>query len=196
MLAMGETRDDGSPIVFVEFTAGSWGGNPCSDGHDGTSPFGGNVSNVPAEMLELRQPMRVEGYGLVADTGGPGRHRGGMSVYRDLRFLGEEGMLQVRSDRRLFPPYGLAGGRPGSPSLNLLNADTDQAEVLPSKVTRPIRRGDVLRHITAGGGGHGEPGQREPESVLRDFLDEKISRDHALEHYGVSIDAENRIARA
>lgn len=189
MIAMGGTNDDGTSIVFVEFVAGSWGGGPGWDGLDGISPFGGNVSNVPVEMLELQQPLRVEGYGFVPNTGGPGAHRGGLSVFRELRFLGEEGVLQVRSDRRLFPPYGLAGGGSGSPSASVLNPASD-GEVLPSKITRPIRKGDLLRHVTAGGGGFGDPSSRNPRAVLYDVVTGKIDAAHALEAYGVAVDVD------
>jgi N-methylhydantoinase B len=102
--------------------------------------------------------------------------------------------LQVRSDRRRFPPYGLAGGRPGSPSQNVLNPGP-RAELLPTKFTRPVARGDLFRHVTAGGGGFGDPALREPERVLADVLDEKIDAAHALEAYGVVVDLEPRIAR-
>jgi N-methylhydantoinase B len=186
MLGVGGTNADGSPIVFVEFIAGSWGAGPWGDGVDGTSPFGGNVSNVPAEILELQQPLRVEEYGYLPNSGGPGRLRGGLSIVRQLRFLGQSGVLQVRSDRRRFPPYGLAGGASGAPSLNVLNPG-DGEQLLPSKFTREIVRGDVLRHVTAGGGGFGDALERDPAAVLEDVLDGKIDAEHALEHYGVSV---------
>jgi N-methylhydantoinase B len=186
MLALGGTHRDGSPIVFVEFVAGSWGAGPWGDGIDGTSPFGGNVSNVPAEILELQQPLLVEEYGFVPNSGGPGRFRGGLSVVRQLRFLGQAGVLQVRADRRRFPPYGLAGGGSGAPSLNLLNPG-EHERVLPSKFTREIVHGDVLRHVTAGGGGFGDPHERDPAAVLADVLDGKVDAEHALERYGVSV---------
>lgn len=186
MLGLGGTNADGSPIVSVEFIAGSWGAGPWGDGVDGTSPFGGNVSNVPVEILELQQPLMVEEYGFVPNTGGPGRFRGGLSIVRQLRFLGESGVLQVRSDRRRFPPYGLAGGEAGAPSLNILNPGEGE-ELLPAKFTREIAHGDVLRHVTAGGGGFGDPLERDPEAVLEDVLDGKIDARHALERFGVSV---------
>ena len=186
MLSVGGTNADGSPIVFVEFIAGSWGAGPWGDGVDGTSPFGGNVSNVPVEILELQQPLLVEEYGFLPNSGGPGRFRGGLSLVRQLRFLGDSGVLQVRSDRRRFPPYGLAGGGSGAPSLNVLNPG-EREEVLPSKFTRAIVHGDVLRHVTAGGGGFGDALERDPAAVLEDVLDGKVDAEHALEHYGVSV---------
>jgi N-methylhydantoinase B len=184
MISFGSRGPDGGSGVYVEFVSGSWGAGPHGDGLDGTSPLGGNCSNVPVEMLELHHPIRVERYGFVPSTGGPGRYRGGLSIERELRFLGERGMLQVRSDRRRFPPYGLAGGLPGAPSENVLNPGTPDEEALPSKFSRPIQRGDVFRHVTAGGGGYGDRSERDPERVRADLDDEKIDAAHARDAYG------------
>lgn len=188
MISFGSRRPGGDSGVFVEFVSGSWGGGPHGDGLDATSPLGGNCSNVPVEMLELRHPIRVESYGFVPSTGGPGASRGGLSIVRELRFLGEHGTLQVRSDRRLHPPYGLSGGKPGAPSHNVLNPGRADEELLPTKFSRPIAKGDLFRHVTAGGGGFGDPREREPERVLADLLDEKIDAAHAREAYGVDAD--------
>lgn len=183
MLGIAETTSGRQSTVYVEFIAGGWGGWSGGDGLDGASPLGGNVSNVPVEMIELHHPVRVEEYALVPNTGGPGRHRGGLSVMRAMRFLGSHGTVQIRSDRRRFPPYGLDGGEPGAPSLNTLETADGEHE-LPTKFIRPIAHGDVIRHITAGGGGFGPPDQRDPRQIERDILDGKIDREHAARHYG------------
>jgi N-methylhydantoinase B len=174
----------GTPSVYVEFISGSWGGSPGADGVDGISPLGGNVSNVPVEVIELRHPIRVERYGFVAGSGGAGRHRGGLAIEREMRFLGRRGMLQIRSDRRAFPPYGLAGGQPGAPSSNVLNPGSERAEVLPTKFTRPIEHGDVIRHVTAGGGGFGPPGDRAPDALRGDVASGKASDEQARTAHG------------
>ncbi len=186
MLSLSEapSQPGGRSSVFVEFIAGSWGGTARGDGLDSTSPLGGNVSNVPVETIELHHPIRVERYGFVADTGGAGRHRGGLAIERQMRFLGEHGMLQIRSDRRAFPPYGLDGGVPGSPSSNVLNPDGPAPETLPTKFSRPVERGDVIRHVTAGGGGFGPAAERDPQRVRDDLRDGKVSADHARTAYG------------
>jgi N-methylhydantoinase B len=170
--------------VYVEFTSGSRGGAPYGDGIDGTSPLGGNTSNVPIEMIELNHPIRVERYGFVPDTGGAGRQRGGVSIERQMRFLGQKGMLQIRSDRRRFPPYGLMGGTSGAPSRNVLNPGTDAERDLPTKFTRPIEHGDVIRHQTAGGGGYGPVGERTADAIAADLLDEKVTEAAVRESYG------------
>ena len=96
----------------------------------------------------------------------------------------------VRSDRRAHPPYGVAGGRAGTPSCNILNPGPGQRVLptLPMEAVR-LRRGDVFRHVMAGGGGYGDPLERDPQMVLEDVLDEKQTAEYARREYGVVIDA-------
>lgn len=100
----------GKPFVFVETFMGNWGGSASGDGQEGVTHMGANQSNVPVEMIEAEYPIRIEQYGLVPNSGGPGKHRGGLSMIRDYRFLGDWGTMTLRSDKRRFPPFGLAGG--------------------------------------------------------------------------------------
>ena len=104
------------------------------------------------------------------------------------------GTLQLRTDRRRFLAYGLAGGRPGTPSDNVLNPDTEPRP-LPSKCTLEVRRDDVFRHLLAGAGGWGDPLERDPELVLKDVLEEKLTPEYARREYGVAIDLESRKVR-
>lgn len=184
MLAIGGRTDGGDPFVFVDFTSGSWGARPAQDGVDGAASIGANIANVPVEEIERAFPIQVRQYELLPDTGGAGRWRGGQSIARELVLLAGEGELHIRSDRRRFRPYGLEGGREGAPSANVLN----DAELLPTCVTRRIGRGDVVRQVSAGGGGHGDPRDRDPSLVLRDVLDGRVSVEAARREYGVVID--------
>lgn len=177
------------PFVFLEFLFGSWGGRPTRDGVDACSSSVVNFSNNPIEVIESEYPILIERYGYVSDTGGPGKFRGGLAITRQYRFLERTGTLQLRTDRRRFLPYGLAGGRPGTPSDNVLNPDTD-ARQLPSKCTLEVRHGDVFRHLLAGAGGWGDPLERDPELVLKDVLEEKLTPEYARREYGVVIDVE------
>jgi N-methylhydantoinase B len=147
------------------------------------------MSSLPAEVCELDHPLEILRFECIQDAGGPGKFRGGMSVRRDHRFLEAEAVLQVRSDRRAFRPYGLYGGRPGRPSSNVLNPGAEN-RALPAKLTATIRRGEVFRHEMPGGGGWGSPLEREPWRVLKDVRNEFVSRASAREDYGVVIDAE------
>jgi len=175
------------PFVFLEFLFGSWGGRPTRDGVDACSSSVVNFSNNPVEVIESEYPLMIERYGYLPDTGGPGKFRGGLALERQYRFLEAEGTLQLRTDRRQHLPYGLAGGCAGTPSRNVLNPGPDCRE-LPAKCTLTVRHGDVFRHELAGAGGWGEPFERDPEHVLQDVLEEKISIAYARREYGVAID--------
>ena len=101
-------------------------------------------------------------------------------------------MLSVRSDRKTHRPFGLYGGSPGLPSENYLNPDTDNRP-LPSKLTMQIERGDVFCHIHPGGGGWGDPLERDPQAVLKDVRNEFLSSAKAAADYGVVIDTDTWI---
>ncbi len=150
--------------------------------------MGANQSNVSIEMIESDYPIRIRAYGMVPDTGGPGRHRGGLALTREYEVLAERAILNVRSDKRRYRPHGLFGGRKGSPSMNLINPGREN-RVLPVLMTEVARleRGDVYRHVMSGGGGFGDPLERDPLRVLQDVIEEKISPAHAEEAYGVAI---------
>jgi N-methylhydantoinase B len=115
---------------------------------------------------------------------GAGKFRGGAPFRREYKLLTEEAILQVRSDRRDFRPFGLYGGGAGRPSMNYLNPDADPAP-LPSKLTMNMKRGDLFRHEVAGGGGWGDPLERDPALVLKDVLNDFVSERAAREDYGV-----------
>ena len=180
---------EGRPFVYVESILGSWGGRPHADGTEGISHPGANQSNQPVEMIEADLPLEISHYGLVADSGGAGTYRGGLALVREYRVLAEDATLTIRTDRRTHRPYGLDGGRAGTPSSNILNPGPAQ-RILPALPMEGVhlRKGDVFRHITPGGGGYGNPLGREPAKVLDDVLDEKLTPDYAAREYGVIID--------
>lgn len=186
--AIGGYHDD-LPFVCTETLAGAWGAMPDRDGVHGIPNPGGNMTNQPVEMIEALYPVEIERYALVDNSGGPGRFRGAPAFVRQYRLLGEEAVLTMRSDRRRHLPYGLAGGYPGTPSWNIINPGAEQ-RVLPAMPMEAIRlaKGDVFCHISAGGGGHGSPLDREPERVLEDVLEERLSTEYARRVYGVVID--------
>jgi N-methylhydantoinase B len=161
---------------------------PAHDGQEGVVHVGANQSNVPIEMIEATQPLRVEQYALVPDSGGPGKHRGGCAMVRDFRILADEALLTVRSDKRRFLPFGLHGGHPGTPSWNIVNPGRGQ-RILPVLMTEPVRlgRGDLFRHMLAGGGGYGPPRTRDPALVLEDVRLGKVTPAHARSAYGVVV---------
>ena len=175
------------PFIYVDFTCGTWGGRPWSDGLDGNSNLFANMASASVEVTEAEYPIQLLAYEFVTDRAGAGKYRGGTPYRRDYRFLEEAGTLQVRSDRRAHRPYGLYGGQPGKPSMNYLDPDGEN-RLLTAKLTTDISRGEVFRHEVAGAGGWGDPLDREPTAVLRDVRNELISEGVARTEYGVVLD--------
>jgi len=177
------------PFVLVEVFGSTWGGRPDRDGIDGCAHPLLNQRNIPAEMVELEHPLLVRRYGFLADTGGAGRFRGGLSLVREFEYRGETPcQLQIRADRRTTMPYGLAKGRPGTPSWNIINPGTRQERVLAAMTTITMQPGEIIRFVTPGGGGWGDPLRRDPQAVLEDVRDGKISAALARREYRVVID--------
>ena len=171
-------------FIFYELVVGTWGGTPENDGNDGVTNPASLAANIPVEVAEAEFPIHIERYGLVPDSGGAGRHRGGLAIERAWRCLTPDTSLIVRSDRAVHPPYGLAGGGPGAVSSNLLVHPDGSEEALPSMFSITIGAGDLFVHRTAGGGGFGDPAERDPARVEEDVLDGKLSPQAAEEQYG------------
>ena len=150
--------------------------------------IGANQSNVPVEMIEAAYPLRIERYGFVTDSGGPGKHRGGLAIERNYQVLSDTALLNVRSDKRAYPPHGLYGGNDGAPSMNVLVSDKGE-RVLPVLLSKPVRmmKEDVFRHQMPSGGGYGNAYERDPDDVLNDVILGKVSVDGAKRDYKVVI---------
>lgn len=186
-VAIGGYDANRKPFIFIDFTCGAWGARPYADGLDGNANISVNTAAQSIEVIESEQPVQIVSYAYIQDGMGPGKFRGGAPTRREYRFLENAGVMQVRSDRRAFRPYGLYGGQPGSPSMNYLNPD-DENKLLNSKFTMPIKHGTVFRHEIAGGGGWGDPLERDTLAVLQDVRNEFVSLDAAREQYGVVIE--------
>ena len=185
-ISIGGYHRDRSPFVYVEFTCSAWGGRPWADGVDAISNLFANMTVPSVELTEAEQPFEMLAYEFVADRSGAGKYRGGAALRRDFRLLADEAVLQVRADRRTVRPYGLYGGQPGKPSLNLLGP-SGARELLPAKFNRRFRAGEEFRHQVAGAGGWGDPLERAPAAVLRDVRNELVSPAAAREEYGVVV---------
>ena len=143
--------------VLVEIEIGGCGGLPYADGASAMSFGMHNNANIPIEMIESDMPLTFLGYGLLPDSGGAGRHRGGLGLWREWRIDCPAAQLSTNLDRFKLPPFGLDGGSPASLSTLTLIRD-GQRQALPSKVTNlMLRKGDVVRLETSGGGGFGRP---------------------------------------
>jgi N-methylhydantoinase B/oxoprolinase/acetone carboxylase alpha subunit len=172
--------------VLVEIEIGGCGGLSYSDGASAHSFGMHNNANIPMEMIESDMPLTFLGYGLLPDSGGAGRHRGGLGLWREWRIDCPVAQLSTNLDRFKFRPFGLDGGEPAALSaLYLIRDGVRQA--LPSKVTNMmVRKGDVVRLETSGGGGFGNPREREPALIERDLRHGYVSADAAADVYGHS----------
>ena len=177
----------GEFYCFLETLGGGYGGRIASDGPDAVQAHGQNTENAPIEETEMSYPVRITRYELVDDSEGPGEFRGGLGLRRDYEFLDHEASFTVLSDRDRWGPWGLFGGEAGQRASYILNPD-GEAEELGSKVTVPLKPGDVVSYRTCGGGGYGRPSERDPERVLQDVREGKVSAERAAEVYRVALD--------
>jgi len=178
--------------VLTEVLVSTWGARMDQDGAEGISNPLANLSNQPIELVESDFPLEIASYGLIPDSGGPGRHRGGLAAVREYRLLDGRASMTLRSDRRNHPPYGFAGGGAGAPSDNVINPGAEGEYRLPPMpmLSVPLAPGDLFHHASAGGGGVGDPFTRDPRAVLEDVLDGKVSTAAARDAYGVVVDGE------
>ena len=175
------------PILCIEGLGVGLGARPFADGVDVIYYIA--QENYPVEYVERDFPLRVERYAARPDSGGPGFHRGGAGVIRDVRVLCERAELATRMENTLVAPYGVAGGRAGRTGRILLNPGTPRERELPALGDGfLLERGDLLRFETCGGGGWGDPLTRDPERVRQDVARGFVTAPGALEDYGVVID--------
>ena len=184
LVIIGGERPDRSHYVFYELLSGTWGARPDRDGNDGLCNPANVASNIPIEEAESNYPIRIERYGLVPDSGGPGEFRGGLAIQREWTLLEGDAHLAIRSDRRDHLPYGLFGGKPATGSLNRLQRSSG-SETLPVMISSTMHAHETLYHRQPGGGGFGDPLQRVPQRVADDVRNEKVSRAAARDEYGV-----------
>ena len=189
-ISIGGYDSERNPFVYVDFTCGAWGARPWADGLDGNSHMFANMALPSVEVTEAEQPISILRYEFVPDRAGAGQYRGGVPFMRDYRLEADEAMLSVRADRHDVQPFGLYGGSPGAPSENWLDPLGDPKRV-PSKPTMMLHKGDVFRHVHAGGGGWGDPLDREPQAVLKDVRNEFLSAARARKDYGVVVNCES-----
>ncbi len=160
-------------------------GKPFGDGPDGHSLWP-SFTNVPNEFVESYFPLRIEVYETIADTGGPGLHRGGNGIRVGYRFL-EDGEVSIHDDRWLTYPWGVNGGLPGGRSRKTLVHLDGSEDILPSKCDRiEVREGEILYFDTWGGGGWGDPLKRPTEQVEFDVRAGLVSVEGAG-RYGVVV---------
>lgn len=170
---------------YVETYGGGQGALHCQDGMDGVHSHMTNTRNAPVEVIEATYPLFVRRYGLVANSEGPGRFRGGMGMFREITFLEDDSTLTISSDRNEIRPWGVFGGKPGSLAFCRLADPKGNDLKIHSKATVKVKKGDTMTTVTSGGGGWGNPYQRDPEKVRLDVIEGLVSTDRAETEYGV-----------
>ena len=153
-LTLGGAKSDGTPYAYYETLAGGMGASANGDGLSGVQVHMTNTLNTPVEALEMSFPFRVTRYALRTGSGGAGRQRGGDGLVREYELLAPATVTML-SERRVVAPWGAAGGEAGAVGRNVLRRADGSTEALPSKFTRRLVAGDVLRIETPGGGGWG-----------------------------------------
>ena len=177
----------GEYYCFLETLAGGYGARSMSDGPDAVQMHGQNTENAPIEETESNYPVRIMRYELLPNSEGPGKHRGGLGLRRDYLFLDHDATFTVLADRDKEGPWGLYGGDSGRKASYVFSSDGDELE-LGSKVTVDLKPGDMMSYRTCGGGGYGAAVERDPELVLVDVREGKITLERAREVYQVAVD--------
>ena len=177
---------EGEWFQLFQIGFGGIPGRPLGDGPDGHSLWPG-FTNVPNEFLEKYFPLRIERYSTEPDSGGAGLHRGGNGIHMTYRFLAD-GEIAVHDDRWFVPPWGVNGGHPGMRARKVLERADGTTEIVGNKVEDvPVKEGDLLHYITWGGGGWGDPLDRDPELVGLEIRQGLVTPEGA-KHYGVVAD--------
>ena len=178
-------------FIFYEYPSGGTGAFSTSDGNTAVRAFneGENVSIQSSEIVGRIFPLKVERNEMRADSGGPGRFRGGVGLVREIRVLTDEARFSLLSDRNLVPPFGVNGGRSGRPNqfTVLRNNRAVRTSDFPGKVSDfVLKKGDVVRMESSGGGGYGRAEQRTDGALMRDLVDGVIT-EKGLKDYGAEI---------
>ena len=167
------------------------GGRHDKDGIDAQCTNITQLAKMPAEILEIELPLIIEEDALRPDSEGAGKFRGGLGMVREWQYGLDDTMVQICADRFKRPPWGVAGGGSAAPPELIFNPGTEN-RVPPGKCTLDVKAGDRLRAAWPGAGGYGNPLERDPERVLWDVIEEKVSPQRAHDVYGVVVDTEKR----
>jgi N-methylhydantoinase B len=180
------TDAEGAPYLMREVLGGGSGGRWYADGED-TIHVVPDSRNIPVEFAEARWPFVVERLGLAVDSGGPGRHRGGLGYDKHIRMLRDASFMSI-ADRSVLACWGVRGGRAGRPFSVVIDPGGPNERTVDALAdNEPVRAGEVIRIRTTGGGGWGDPLERPYDEVVRDVAWGKVSVEGARADYGVVI---------
>jgi N-methylhydantoinase B len=192
MLSGTDPRRGGRGYFSLNFVTSN-GGPSATYGHDGWGGLGtarGSMAYTTAEMTEVQYPHRVEEREFITDSCGPGRWRGGMGIQTVLRMVDHDPMVFAICWGGRHPMTGFCGGRPGMPNrIHLRYGSPDQVDLRGGDAVQlQLKAGEANCIVKGGGGGWGDPLERDPCAVREDVLDEYVSPEGALRDYGVVID--------
>ena len=182
---MGIHPETGKTFGYIEIQGGGAGARPGKDGPDGQDLHLGRFMNTPVEAAEIENPVMIERYEMIPDSGGAGKYRGGLALRRDIRFFADVTWARY-SDRQKFHPLGLFGGKEGTTGSLILNPGSPQEQQCKSKGVDELKAGDLLSIRLPGSGGYGNPWERDLEKVRQDVINGKVSLNSAKADYLVS----------
>jgi len=195
LMYSGFEDDTGDWFQLFQIGFGGIPGRPFGDGPDGHSLWPG-FTNVPNEFLERYFPMRITRYTSIPDSGGAGFFRGGNGILMTYEFL-NDGVIAIHDDRWFIPPWGVNGGKPGARSKKIIRRVDGSEEVVPSKCDNiEVKVGDQLDYITWGGGGWGNPLDRDADLVALEVSRGLVSESAGFESFGVKLDADGAVDAA
>lgn len=200
MTASGIDPESGEEFLMYIFEPGGGGARPDKDGNNVDWPIPANAKNESMEVWEARYPVQFEGYEMIPDSSGAGRNRGGLGVSRRLKVLLPTSITGC-ADRHRIGPWGLEGGGRGLPNRFSVVREGQEFDLptlfgtlSPGKFSLlPLEPGDILSVAQAGGGGYGDPLDRDPEAVGRDVMNGYVSKGAAREVYGVVLSPSGEI---
>ncbi len=190
VISFGGRNRDGTPYGSTDLTAGGLGARPDQDGVDHIEYGFSNCQTPPAESWEAHYPIMIVEDTPIVDSGGPGRQRGGLGVRRAFKVLHGRVTSCHRAERFSSSPWGVRGGLPGRRARACILRTDGTIEPVHAKQVVTLEEGDTVVLETAGGGGYGDPLDRDPDAVRADVLDRKVSREAAQELYGVVLAGE------
>lgn len=187
----GRTDSNARTFIFYEWPAGGTGASKGRDGNNAVRTYTeGDFNSIQSvEAVEASMPLRIERCCIRSDSCGDGQYRGGFGLVREVRILSENAALSTLSDRNIIPPYGVNGGTgPWCNRFTVVRGETSLApSAIPGKTSGfELRRGDLVRIETAGGGGYGDPLKRDPDLVRRDVRNGYLTAGAAANRYGVT----------
>jgi len=188
-----DPRDGKFFLAHMGPLGGGWGAKRGEDGVSGTVCINdGDTHNSPREQIETKYPLLVERYALIPDSGGPGRHRGGLGCETVVQALTDV-TLNASIDRAHCLPWGLMGGLEATGNQVLLRrgGEWDKERVNAKVLTAQLKRGDAYALRSGGGGGYGSPLERAPEAVAHDVRQGYVSLASARDYYGVVLDPDS-----